>query len=317
MNEREQQRIPVSERRRVVVLGAAGFLGSSMTRFLAGAGHEVVAFWRQAQPAIEKLPNVTSVVGDLRDTWKLSEAFQDADVVYHFASATYPSLFYSDPAAEYSEALQPLLVMLDTALQQNVGKIVYPSSGGTVYADSDQARSEDWPTAPRSPYAVFKLAAEQLLMHAARQKHFSVDIFRIGNPYGPGQRTRPGQGVLPHWIDSLHDGAPIKVFGDGSAKRDYVYIEDLCHLMALSCDRMQQSDTFNLGTGVATSLNELLETVQQLIHYPPEVQYLPGRASDIASISLCPDRVLTLSPEFQFTTLQQGLQRTLRHHRLI
>ncbi|MFK8112852.1 MAG: NAD-dependent epimerase/dehydratase family protein [Rubripirellula sp.] len=304
-------------RRRIVVLGAAGFLGSSMVRFLAAAGHDVVAYWRQAQPEIAKLENVTSFVGDLRDTWTLAEAFQDADLVYHFASSTYPSLFYADPSAEYSEALQPLLVMMETAQQQGVRKIVYPSSGGTIYADSPLARTEDSPVDPRSPYAVFKLAAEQLLHHAARQNHFCVDVFRVGNPYGPGQRTRPGQGVLPHWIDALHNASPIRIFGDGSACRDYVYVEDACRLMAIACDRLEESGTFNLGTGDATSLTELVTIIEGLIHYPPEVEYLPGRASDIASISLCPTKVLAEIDDFQFTSLNDGLRKTLQHHQLI
>jgi UDP-glucose 4-epimerase len=286
-------------------------------RYLANIGHQVVAYWRQPQPEIARLANVTSIVGDIRDTWILSQAFKDADVVYHFASSTYPSLFFTDPAAEYSEALQPLLVMMDTAAQNGVRKIVYPSSGGTIYADSDQPRSEDSPTNPRSPYAVFKLAAEQLLHHAARQQHFCVDTFRVGNPYGPGQRTRPGQGVLPHWIDALHNGSPIRIFGDGSARRDYVYIEDLCRLMSLSCQRLEESGLYNLGTGQVTSLLDLLATIQELIHYPPEIEHLAGRASDIESISLCPDRLLAIADGFQFTSLREGLRKTLQHHRLI
>lgn len=303
--------------RRIVVLGAAGFLGSSMTRYLANQGHQVVAYWRQPRSEIARLPNVTPVVGDLRDTWILAEAFEGADVVYHFASATYPSLFYTDPAAEYSEALQPLLVMMDTAFARGVKKIVFPSSGGTVYADSDQPRTEDSPTDPRSPYAVFKLSAEELLHHAARQNHFSVDVFRIGNPYGPGQRARPGQGVLPHWIDALHNAAPIRVFGDGSAQRDYLYIEDVCRLMSISCQRLNSSGTFNLGTGQATSLSELLSILQETVASPVQVEYLPGRASDIASISLSSERLLAVVGDFEFTPLAEGLRRTLAHHQLI
>ena len=288
-----------------------------MTRYLAAKGHDVVAYWRQPRADIATLDNVTSVVGDLRDTWILAEAFEGADIVFHFASATYPSLFYTDPPAEYSEALQPLLVMMETAFQQGVRKIVYPSSGGTVYADSDQPRTEQSPIDPRSPYAVFKLAAEQLLHHAARQNHFSVDVFRIGNPYGPGQRARPGQGVLPHWIEALHNGSPIRVFGDGSAQRDYVYIDDLCRLLEISCDRLNDSDTFNLGTGQATSLTQLLTIIQDLIPLPSEIEHQPGRASDVASVSLCPQRVLAELPEFRFTPLREGLLRTLQHHRLV
>ncbi|GAA4451815.1 NAD-dependent epimerase/dehydratase family protein [Novipirellula rosea] len=302
---------------RVVVLGAAGFLGSSMTRFLAAQGHDVVAYWRQPRPEIEQLHGVTSVVGDIRDTWILSDAIKGADIVYHFASATYPSRFFSEPTAEYTEALSPLLVLMETAAYHGVRKIVFPSSGGTVYADTDQPRHENSATDPRSPYAIFKLAAEQLLGHATRRGQFASDIFRIGNPYGPGQRTRPGQGVLPHWIEALHHGTPIRVYGDGSASRDYIYIEDVCRLMAISCDRLDESNVFNLGTGVATSLEQLIHTIRRLLDKEFEVIHLAHRSSDIASISLSPDRLLALTPEYKFVPIEEGIRRTLKHHRLL
>lgn len=303
--------------RRIVVLGAHGFLGSAVTRHLAAAGHDVTAYWRLRRNDLLKLPNIRSVVADIRDTWTLAEAIKDADVVYHFASSTHPSLFFSDPAAEYSEALQPLIWLTEIAAQNGVRKIVYPSSGGTIYADRETARTEDTPTDPRSPYAIFKLAAEQLLLHAARQKKFSVDIFRIGNPFGPGQRARPGQGVIPHWIEAIQSGKPIRLFGDGSASRDYVYIDDLCRLLSVSCDRLDDSDVFNLGTGNATSLSELLKHVQSLIGAPHPVESLPQRVSDINSVALCPDRLLKLVPDFRFTSLGDGLAATLRDHGVV
>ncbi len=302
---------------KVVVLGAGGFLGASMARYLAMDGHQVIAYWRQPRPEIARLENVTSMVGDIRDSWIISDAFEDTDVVYHFASSTYPSLFYSDPTAEYAEALQPLLVVMETAAYRGVKKIVFPSSGGTVYADSDQPRTEDSPTNPRSPYAVFKLAAEQLLHHAARQGQFAVDIYRIGNPFGPGQKARPGQGVLPHWIEAIHHRMPIRVFGDGSAQRDYIFIDDVCKLMSLSCDRLDQSETFNLGSGKPTSLKQLLELLQQLVPDPPPIEYVADRISDIQSIVLSPERLLKLAGDFEFTPLRDGLQRTLVHHHVL
>ena len=305
------------ERLRIVVLGASGFLGSSMTRHLANQGHDVIAYWRQPRPDIAKLPNVTSMIGDLRDAWVLGKAFHDTDIVYHFASSTYPSRFYFDPGSEYSEALQPLLVMMETARQHQVRKIVFPSSGGTVYADIATPRTEDSPVDPRSPYAVFKLAAEQLLHHAARQGHFSVDVFRLGNPFGLGQRARPGQGVVPHWMDALNRREPIVIFGDGSAERDYVYIDDVCRMMTMSCSDIDQSGTYNVGTGVPTSLRQLASIIQELTRDELRIEYVPNRISDIASIALSPDRILSRMPGFEFTPLSQGLCNTLEHHRLL
>lgn len=301
---------------KVAVLGSSGFLGHAMTRHLAEAGHDVVSYCRRPTQLSLEYANITSITADLRDTWTLADAIKDVDVVYHFASATHPSLFFSNPSAEYWEALQPLLVLTETAARVGVKKIVFPSSGGTIYANSDSPRTEDSLTKPVSPYAIFKLAAEHLLHHAASLGHFSVDVFRIGNPYGPGQPLRPGQGVLPHWIDAIQKDQPIKVFGDGSAERDYVFINDLCQLMGLSLDRLEESQTFNLGTGTATSLNQLLEHIRLLVKKQVEVVNLDGRKSDIQSIVLSSARLLQSAKGFQFTPLSEGIRLTLKHHGL-
>ena len=311
------QPVPKTGQRRVVVLGAGGFLGSAMTRHLAAAGHQVTAYWRHPRGEIAELPHVTSVVGDIRDTWTLAEAVRDVDVIYHFASSTHPSLFFHDPAAEYAEAMQPLIWLMETAAHNGARKIVFPSSGGTLYADDSEPRRETSTTDPRSPYAIFKLASEQLLLHAARQGHFSVDVFRIGNPYGPGQRPRPGQGVVPHWVEAIQQKRPIRLFGDGSAQRDYVFVRDACELMSLSLDRVEQSGIFNLGTGSATSLTELLRTFGELVAQTVDVERVPARASDIQSIALCPQRLVDLAGGYQFTTLSDGLRATLAAYGLI
>lgn len=303
--------------RRVVVLGANGFLGSAVVKHLSHHGHQVTAYWRHSRADIEALPNVRSVVGDIRDTWTLADAIRDADVVYHFASATHPSLFFSDPAAEYSEALQPLIWLIEVAAKNGVKKLVYPSSGGTIYADEQAPRTEASRVDPRSPYAILKLTAEQLLIHSSRQGHFSVDIFRVGNPYGPGQPSRPGQGVIPHWLDSIQSGKPVRVFGDGTAQRDYIFIDDFCKLVALSCQRLEETAIMNLGTGQGTSLNELLAVIKDLANVSITVENLDSRASDIHTIALRPDRLLELHPDFEFTPLKEGLRQTLADRGMI
>jgi len=300
--------------RRVVVLGADGFLGGTMTAHLAAAGHHVTAYGRQPCGPLADRANVVSIVADLRDTWSLTSALEGADVVYHFASATHPSMFFANPSAEYHEAVQPLLVLMETAASQGIKKLVFPSSGGTIYAASGDPRREQSPTDPRSPYAIFKLASEQLLHHAARLGHFSVDIFRICNPYGSSQRARPGQGVIAHWIEAIKRAQPIQVFGDGSARRDYVYVEDVCRLMSLSLDRLDASDTFNLGTGVGTSVSELAALVRSIAGADCKIVHLPGRPSDIESIVLSSEKLLKLAPGFSFTPLADGVRATLAAH---
>lgn len=302
---------------RIVVLGAAGFLGHAMTCDLAAQGHQVVAYWRRPDPLLSQLPNVESVIGDIRDTWILADALQAADVVYHFASATHPSLFFRNPAAEYWEALQPLTVLMETAARSRVRRIVFPSSGGTIYSDREAARTEESKVDPRSPYAIFKLTAEHLLLHAARQGDFAVDVYRVGNPYGPGQRARPGQGVLPHWLDAIQQQQPIRIFGDGTAERDYVYIDDVCQLMRHACRDETDSDVFNLGTGIATPLNELLRLLEELLGRQLETNYMANATASLQTISLKPNKLLKRFPEFQFTPLRAGLIRTLTSYGLL
>lgn len=306
-----------TDAQRIVVLGAAGFLGHAMARDLAAQGHQVVAYWRRPNPSLSQLPNVESVIGDIRDTWILADTLQGADIVYHFASATHPSLFFRNPAAEYWEALQPLLVLMETAARAQVRRIVFPSSGGTIYSDHEAARSEESKVDPRSPYAIFKLAAEQLLLHAARQGDFAVDLYRVGNPYGPGQRARPGQGVLPHWLDAIQQQQPIRIFGDGTAERDYVFIDDFCQLMRHACRRETDSHVFNLGTGCATPLAELLKLLEELLGRQLETTYLANSSASLQTISLEPNKLLEYFPEFRFTSLRAGLTQTLASYGLL
>ena len=288
-----------------------------MVKALVARGHSVVAFWRHPRAEIAVLKGVESVIGDLRDVWLLERAFDGCDLVYHFASSTYPSRFFSDPASEYAEAVQPLLVTMETARRRGVSKFVFPSSGGTIYADSEVARTEDSRLAPHSPYAIFKLAAEQLLHHAARQGYFSVDVYRIGNPYGPGQIARPGQGVIPHWIDALHRDSPICIFGDGSFERDYIYIDDVCRLMTVSCDSLDDSGTYNVGTGITVSLNTLISLIKKIIKKTIAIDYAPARNIDLRSIALCPNLILSKAMSFEFTPILEGLFRTLQYHKLV
>ncbi len=296
---------------RVVVLGADGFLGSAMTRYFANSDHRIIAYCRNATTKFQDLESVTTMVGDIRDSWILADAMLGADIVYHFASGTHPSRFFARPSAECTESLLPLMTVMEMAAYRGVRKLVFPSSGGTIYANSNLPRTENSATNPQSPYAILKLASEQLLHHASRRGEFAVDVYRIGNPYGPGQQARAGQGVIPHWVDAVTHQLPIRVFGDGTSKRDYIFIGDVCRLMASSCERMDMSDTFNLGTGRAISLNELLEAFQQHLPNPHPVEYTEARPCDIHSVALSPEKLLSYVRGFRFTSLDEGISRTI------
>ena len=117
-------------------------------------------------------------------------------------------------------------------------------------------------------------------------------------------------------MDALNRRQPIVIFGDGSAVRDYVYIDDVCRMMNTACLDVDQSGAYNVGTGVPTSLRELAFLIQELTRDELRIEYVPSRISDMVSIALCPDRILSQMPGFGFTPLSQGLSKTLEHHGL-
>ena len=180
---------------RVVVLGSSGFLGGAMVHAAANAGYPVVAASRHGTGAFPH-DNVETRRVDLNDPKSLESLFCPGDVVYHFAAATYTQANLNAPTSEYSESLQPLLNLIDVAAGAGIAKMVYPSSGGTVYAGSSDPRSEESHLDPITPYAIFKIASEHFLKNASREGKFATDIYRIANPYGPGQRRKPGQGRI-------------------------------------------------------------------------------------------------------------------------
>lgn len=292
--------------RKAVVLGACGFLGRAVVGALTSQGHEVVGVarrWPADAPTCSR-----RVSGDISDEAVLDDAFQSADIVFHLASSTHPTLNLDDPIREIASCLLPLQSLLESARRNQVQKIVYPSSGGTVYADQAEARTESTLTDPRTPYAICKLAAEQILLTAAqRTGDFSVDVMRIANVYGPGQPRRPGQGVLPHWIHALRLGQPIVIFGDGTASRDYVHVEDVARCLISCCDRDNTSSIFNVGTGVATSLNDLARLISAPIGHTPTIEYRDARAADLECVSLDSTKLQKLVGGLTWRTLDEGL----------
>ncbi len=302
---------PASNARlKTVVLGANGFLGSVLLTSLFEAGHDVVAFSRRPPANLDAniSGSIQWIYGDVREKASLQIAMHDADIVFHTATATHPTLNVNAPRTEIADALLPVITIMESAIDSGVRKLVFPSSGGTVYPDIQEPRTESMLTQPLTPYAVFKNTAENVLLSAAdRHPYFSVDVMRIANLYGPGQKRRPGQGVLPHWFHSLRRGEPLVVFGDGEAKRDYVLATDAAKCLLSSCSRLDASDIFNVGTGQATSLNDLVKILRGIIPTGFEVRYQDARPTDLYSVSLCSDKLLSRMPGFQWTGLETGL----------
>ena len=298
---------------RAVVLGASGFLGSALTQRLLSCGHSVVGLSRHRSISAWQLDGrYRHITSDVSSSDSLADALSGADIVFHMASATHPVLNINAPETELNQSLVPVLQIMKAAKHAHVKKVVFPSSGGTVYASQNIPSHELTRTDPLTPYAIFKLAAENLLLSASRQGDFAVDVMRIANPYGPTQPIRPGQGVLPHWLDAIIHDRPITIFGDGLASRDYIFVDDVVHCLESCCHRLNQTDTFNVGTGTSATLIELANKLQKMWPKPIDINFVEARPSDLPCVLLDSSKLLQRLPDFHWTSLSNGLEQCVK-----
>jgi UDP-glucose 4-epimerase len=301
----------MSETRNVLVLGADGFLGSHAVDALAARGHLITAFdrfpYRRTRNLGRHIGAIRFVAGEYANRDHLAEALRGQDAVFHFICATNPAASWNDPLVEVEQNLVPLLHFLDAAAEAGIRKIVFPSSGGTVYGRRDEPCAESAVPAPFSPYGIAKLAAEHLLHHYRERAGLAVDVYRISNAYGPRQPMERGQGVIAIWIDRILRGEEIQVYGDETTLRDYVHVRDVARLMSHSLEDPGASGLFNLGSGSGTSVAELLRIFQRVVDVPFRFRQHPRRPSDNAALILDSHRLLERFPGFDFEDLERGI----------
>uniref|UniRef100_UPI000D384D39 NAD-dependent epimerase/dehydratase family protein n=1 Tax=unclassified Variovorax TaxID=663243 RepID=UPI000D384D39 len=294
---------------KVLVLGGRGFLGRHLCPLLVEQGASVRIFGRHP-PTEADLdyfgPGVEFVQGDLTEGRGLLDALQGVDLVYHLISTTVPSGSNADPIGDVHSNLVGTLRLLDVMRCAGVRRIVYGSSGGTVYGNPQALPvDESHPLQPISSYGVVKVAIENYLRIQSDLTGLTANVLRISNPYGMHQTRIGSQGLIATFVARLMRGEPIEIWGDGSTVRDYVYVHDVARALLLAGQRTQ-SGTFNIGSGVGHSVNEVLAQVLRHTRLSGDVRYLPKRGFDVQNTFLDIGRArneLGWKPQY---TLEQG-----------
>jgi UDP-glucose 4-epimerase len=299
---------------KILALGGDGFLGSHFVDQAVSLGHEVTVFDRFPYQISRNLEHqrgkIRFVSGEFANRETLSNALKAQDAVCHFICATTPVESWDDPYIEIEENLRATLQLCELAAQQHVRKIVFPSSGGTIYGPQNHTVDEKATPHPFSPHGITKLATEYFLNYFRQRSGLAADIYRIGNAYGPRQSMGRPQGVIPVWMRDILAGAEIQVYGDETTLRDYVYIKDIAFLMTHSLQDLDSSEVYNLGTGKGTSILQLLRIFQRVIDMPVRYRTHLRRPSDNAAIVLDSSKLLAHYPGFQFQTLEDKIPET-------
>lgn len=294
-----------------ILIVGGGFLGRALAARLAGAGHRVSVLSPRAGES-HWPEGVAAVAGRQEDEALASRLLAAHATVIHAAWGTTPGSSAGRPALEAQEGLMPFLAFLDTLQRFPESRLLFLSSGGTVYGETGgQPVKEDRPVKPLSCHGAGKASAEAFL--GVRRAERTL-VLRPSNIYGPGQGLRSGFGVIRHLLRCALEEKPFQMWGDGSQVRDYLYIDDFADAVSRLAARPEVSGTFNLGSGAGTSLSELVGLAERAAGRAIRIERLPPRPGDVGRIVLDIGRIRQAADWSPATTLAEGIARTL--HRL-
>jgi UDP-glucose 4-epimerase len=250
------------------------------------------------------------VEGELGNYGLVREAMEGMEVVYHLVSTTLPKTSNDDPVYDVHSNLIDTIQLLKTCVEVGVRRVVFASSAGVYGLPEALPITENHSTNPISSYSISKLAIEKYLQLFRYLYGLDFVALRISNPYGPLQNPMGQQGVVSIFLHRLYTGQPLRVWGDGNARRDYLYISNLVHALERAAEVEPQERVLNIGSGQGISINELLEVMATIVGEQPSVEYLPARTLDIPVSVLDIGRAraeLGWSPDME---LAEGLART-------
>jgi UDP-glucose 4-epimerase len=266
------------------VTGGAGFVGATLVRRLVASGHRVRVIDNLTTGTAGHLAGVDAelVQGDIRDAAALDRALAGMDSVIHLAAAGSVIGSVQDPAMNFDVNVNGTFQVLDAARRAGIGHTVQASTGGALIGDATPPVNEQSLPKPISPYGASKLAGEGYAHAFAKTYGIRTVAIRFGNVYGPWCDRK--RGVLNVFFESIHDGKPMVVYGDGTSSRDYVHVDDISQALQLALEgaHLPGGAVLHAASGVETSITELADLCRTAAGVPDHpVEYRPARPGEV------------------------------------
>jgi UDP-glucose 4-epimerase len=302
----------------ILITGGAGFIGSHLCDALLDKGYAVrivddLSTGKRANLRLDH-PKLELIEGDVADAALVARAASGCRAVVHLAAVASVQASVDDPVKTHQSNFIGTLNVCEAMRLNGVRRVLFASSAA-VYGNNGEGQSivEDTPKAPLTPYAVDKLASEQYLDFYRRQHGLEPVVFRFFNIFGPRQDpSSPYSGVISIFSERATLGKPITVFGDGEQTRDFLYVGDLVQVMVQALEQEQvEEGAVNIGLNQATSLNQLLAALKQVVGSLPEVSYGAARSGDIRHSRADNQRLLARFAFPEPTPIVVGLARLL------
>ncbi len=305
--------------RRVLVTGGAGFIGSHVVERLSGR-NLVTVIDDLSTGSLQNLEDVPKPVRVKRSSILqpkvLGASIKDHEIVYHLAAKTSVPESVQKPQEYWRTNVEGTLNVLKAAVDAGARRVVFASSAAIYGNVEDTPTVETQKPAPASPYATTKMVGEFACEEIASLKGIETVVLRIFNVYGPRQPTTSSYAsVIPTFCSAIAANRPIEIHGDGQQTRDFLYIGDLAEALELAGDKGVAGETFNVGSGIATSVADVATVLSEITNAPVRATRKEPRPGDVrhsqADIGKAAAR-LGFTPH---TSLRDGIEKTLAYFR--
>lgn len=302
---------------RILITGGAGFIGSNLVHHLnrERPDDEVVVLDDLSTGYRANLDDARCrlIQGSITDADLVLDAMRDVDAVVHLAAIPSVPRSVLDPRRSHDANITGTLVVLEAARERGVPYLVTASSS-SVYGSNPAMpkRETDW-TAPMSPYAVTKLAAEAYTIAYQHSYDMATLAFRFFNVYGPRQAADHAYAaVVPRFIDRALAGRPLPVEGDGGQSRDFTHVDSVCAAITRAVtERVVSPRPVNLAFGTRTTLAELIATIERAVGRPAEIEHLEPRVGDVRASQADGSVLRALMPGLASVPFDEGVRSTV------
>lgn len=277
----------------ILILGGTGFLGKNCARALSETHNVFVSGYENNSQIDHSLLSLK-----LSETDKIIDFIEsnNIDLVMHLVSTLLPGSSEEDYIYDIQNVYNPTLTLLEYCAKNKI-RLVFFSSGGVIYGNSDCNFSEEMTCNPISYYGLSKLNIENAISFYHRVYNLEYLIIRPSNPYGKGQNIYGRQGLIAVIMGKILNNQPIEIWGDGTAVKDYIYIDDFVfYIKALIEESCVWNTVFNIGSGVGTSVNDVIKVFENNNIILPKIKYLMHKNTDVSRMILNCNKLNKLIP---------------------
>ena len=298
--------------KKALVTGGAGFIGSHLTEKLHQNNIEVLVVDNLLTGKKENLLSLdleNTIYGDVgsEETLKIIKNF-NPDVCFHLAAQSSVVISVEDPLLDFEHNLLQPVQLIKTLLEADCKQFIFTSSGGTIFGEPEviPTSEDDYAGEPASPYGLAKKKLNELIEVMLQNETMSYSILNLSNVYGPRQDPHGEAGVMSIFTGKLINNETPTIYGDGKQTRDYVYVLDVVDALIKSAET-DDNLFLNIGTGVETSVNELVSILSQKISWDGEPEYAPKREGELLRSVLNNERAMSQIGWEPKYTLDTGL----------